>query len=57
MGEIKFYIELFYRWLRENFLSLTGNYRGFYCRNEIEGKRKCRIQCEHCKEYYKPLEK
>ena len=31
-----------------------------YCQNQIEGqrmcKRMCKIQCDHCKEYYKPLE-
>ena len=27
-----------------------------YCQSEIEDNGKCRIQCNHCKEYYKPLE-
>jgi hypothetical protein len=27
-----------------------------YCQNEIEGGKMCNIQCDHCKEYYKPLE-
>jgi len=27
----------------------------FYCQSEIEGGKKCETQCEHCKEYYKPL--
>lgn len=27
-----------------------------YCQSEIEGDRKCYDQCDHCKEYYKPLE-
>lgn len=27
-----------------------------YCQNQIEGHRKCKEQCEHCKEYYAPLE-
>lgn len=27
-----------------------------YCQSEIEDNGKCKIQCEHCKEYYKPLE-
>jgi len=27
-----------------------------YCQKEIEEQSKCKIQCEHCKEYYKPLE-
>jgi hypothetical protein len=30
--------------------------RSFYCQREIEGRSKCTNQCEHCKEYYKPLE-
>lgn len=29
----------------------------FYCQRQIEDKLKCTKQCEHCKEYYKPLEK
>ena len=28
-----------------------------YCQNEIEGQKKCKQQCDHCKTYYKPLEK
>ena len=28
----------------------------FYCQREIECNPKCEIQCDHCKEYYKPLE-
>ncbi len=28
----------------------------FYCQREIEGKTECETQCDHCKEYYKPLE-
>jgi len=27
-----------------------------YCQKDIEGDRKCYDQCDHCKEYYKPLE-
>lgn len=27
-----------------------------YCQSEIEGDIKCYDQCDHCKEYYKPLE-
>lgn len=27
-----------------------------YCQSEIEDNGKCKIQCEHCEEYYKPLE-
>jgi len=28
----------------------------FYCQADIEGQRICDNQCDHCKEYYKPLE-
>jgi hypothetical protein len=28
-----------------------------YCQSQIEDNGKCKRQCEHCKEYYKPLEK
>lgn len=28
----------------------------FYCVSEIEGRNLCSEQCEHCAEYYKPLE-
>jgi hypothetical protein len=27
----------------------------FYCQSEIESDSICQSQCEHCKEYYKPL--
>jgi hypothetical protein len=27
-----------------------------YCQSQIEGNGKCKKQCEHCKEYFKPLE-
>ena len=27
-----------------------------YCQSQIEDDGKCREQCEHCKEYYSPLE-
>lgn len=30
--------------------------KSFYCQSEIETDNKCDSQCEHCKEYYKPLE-
>ena len=29
----------------------------FYCQREIEMNPICKTQCEHCKEYYAPLEK
>lgn len=54
--EIIYKLELLYRWIRENRLYFSGVYRGFYCQADIEGQRKCTHQCEHCKEYYKPLE-
>lgn len=27
-----------------------------YCQREIEGESECKDQCEHCAEYYAPLE-
>lgn len=27
-----------------------------YCQSHIEDNGKCEEQCEHCKEYYRPLE-
>lgn len=57
MNEIKYQIETFKRWIRETWFKLNGVNRYFYCQSDIECKRKCKIQCEHCKEYYKPLEK
>jgi hypothetical protein len=27
-----------------------------YCQSQIEDNGKCKEQCEHCKEYYAPLE-
>jgi len=36
---------------------LENNTDFFYCQAEIEGKDKCIEQCDHCKEYYKPLTK
>jgi len=31
--------------------------KSFYCQSEIEGNKMCKEQCDHCKEYYKPLER
>jgi hypothetical protein len=28
----------------------------FYCQSQIEDNGKCDVQCNHCQEYYKPLE-
>lgn len=33
-----------------------GMTKSFYCQSEIEDDGKCEKQCEHCKEYYRPLE-
>ena len=30
--------------------------RFIYCQSQAEGQKKCEVQCDHCKEYYKPLE-
>lgn len=54
--EIQYQFEVLTRWVREQKFRLFGINRSFYCQSEIEGKRKCKNQCEHCCEYYKPLE-
>ena len=28
----------------------------FYCQSDIEGESPCEVLCEHCAEYYAPLE-
>lgn len=28
----------------------------FYCQSEIESEEKCTYPCDHCKEYYKPID-
>ena len=54
--EIKYQYWRFFLWGREQRLRLLGVNRDFYCQRCIEGASKCRDQCTHCKEYYKPLE-
>lgn len=54
--EIAYYWWLFKLNFREWRLRLLGIDRKFYCQNQIEDSKKCKIQCEHCKCYYKPLE-
>jgi hypothetical protein len=54
--EIQYQYEMLCRWMREKKLRLFGINRDFYCQSQIEGNRKCKDQCEHCKEYYEPLE-
>ena len=54
--EIQYQFEMLSRWMREQKLRLFGVSRAFYCQREIEGQSKCKTQCDHCKEYYKPLD-
>jgi len=54
--DIKYQFELLKTWVREKWFKLCGINRNFYCQSDIEGERKCKKQCDHCKEYYKPLE-
>lgn len=55
--EIQYQFMMFTRWVREQKLNLLGVNRKFYCQREFEEESKCTIQCDHCKEYYKPLDK
>ena len=42
--------------LSKFYLSNPPVMRQFYCQRDIEMEAKCDEQCEHCKEYYAPLE-
>lgn len=57
MNEIKYQFETFIRWITEKKLRLLGINRYFTCQSQVEGNRKCTYQCEHCKSYYKYLDK
>ena len=46
-------------WLNEiqkEVINNTHSCETFYCQSHIEDGGKCDSQCDHCKEYYKPLE-
>ena len=46
-------------WLEDELirqLTLTDVVESFYCQSQIEDNGKCDVQCNHCQEYYKPLE-
>lgn len=37
-------------------LFISGVVKSFYCQSDIEMNGICDKQCNHCEEYYKPLE-
>ena len=41
--------------IRESWFKLIGVDRNFYCQRECEEESKCKYECGHCHEYYKPL--
>jgi hypothetical protein len=45
------------RVVAQRYCEIVGNIyeSDFYCQREEECKPKCLTQCDHCKEYYKPL--
>lgn len=51
------YWQEYSNWLYELWLRLTGVDRTFRCQAYYEESPKCDQQCEHCKQYYAPLEK
>jgi hypothetical protein len=55
--EIRYKFTMLLRWIREQKLRLFGINRSFYCQRKFEEESKCVYQCDHCKEYYKPIEK
>ena len=52
------YSDDYVKWLENEVLALRLYVVGsaFYCQRDIEGQSICAIQCDHCKEYYKPLD-
>lgn len=52
---------IFKRWIIDAMFAYAVEYHNNktfkYCQSHIEGETKCLTQCDHCKEYYKPLEK
>lgn len=55
--EISYRIWLITDWIRLKYLKIFKGYKmDFYCQSEIEFGVWCKTQCDHCKEYYKPLE-
>ena len=58
-GAVIGYNKKYVDWLRDKAvknLTMPIVVKSFYCQSEIEDNGKCDTQCEHCKEYYKPLE-
>jgi hypothetical protein len=55
IAEIRYQFETLLRWIREKKLILLGIKRKFDCQSQIEGNRKCKYECEHCKSYYSQL--
>ena len=52
----EFHPELTGTWEVDKKLIIPDVGSTFYCQYEIEGNLECGSQCDHCKEYYKPLE-
>ena len=49
------YSDDYVKWLEKQF-AISGVGSAFYCKRDIEGESICDAQCDHCNEYYKPLE-
>jgi nuclear transport factor 2 (NTF2) superfamily protein len=56
LEELQYRLFVFHRWIRELKFRILKVDRSFYCQAEIEGRHQCKYQCDHCREYYKPLE-
>lgn len=55
--EILYYLWVLTNWVHTKYLRIFRGYKmDFYCQSQIEGDGWCKTQCDHCKEYYKPLE-
>ena len=52
------YTDHYVNWLESEVLALRlyGVGSAFYCKRDIEEESICDSQCDHCTEYYKPLD-
>jgi len=56
IDEIKYQWYCFKLWKRETWLKFKGIDRNFYCQSGEEFEGQCYSQCDHCEEYYRPLQ-
>lgn len=50
------WLSVLINWLKKIVLKYNRKEKYYYCQNQIEGGKFCKTQCDHCNEYYQPLE-